>query len=307
MPETASSPSASGTRIGLLAIAAAASLWALGAVVAADLFEAGITPFELTEARAVVAALGLAALIARGTRSASGPAMPRSSLIAFGLSIALVTACYYVAIDRLAVAVAIVIQYTAPVLVVTYMALIARKSPSPRVVASLIGAFVGVALVSGFVTSGLGEVDGVGLLAAAGSSVFFASYTILSQQAERAYGPLGAMLRAFLVSAAFWIGVQVFNGWPEKLFAPEHLPQVLFVGIAGTLIPFGLFVWGIGRVRAERASIAATLEPVLAAIAAWVWLDQPLGAVQVVGGILVVGAVLSLQMAARDVIAPPDI
>jgi drug/metabolite transporter (DMT)-like permease len=52
-------------------------------------------------------------------------------------------------------------------------------------------------------------------------------------------------------------------------------------------------------VAAERASIAATLEPVLAATVAWVWLGQALGPAQIVGGALVLGAVLSLNAGSR--------
>ena len=71
------------------------------------------------------------------------------------------------------------------------------------------------------------------------------------------------------------------------------------MGVVGTLLPFLLYIWAVARVRAERAAIAATLEPVLAAALAWVWLGEELSALQVVGGGLVLGAVLMLQPNAR--------
>ena len=56
--------------------------------------------------------------------------------------------------------------------------------------------------------------------------------------------------------------------------------------------------------RAERASIAATLEPVLVALVAWIWLDQALSLWQLVGGAIIIGAVLSLQLVSQEVHAP---
>jgi DME family drug/metabolite transporter len=88
---------------------------------------------------------------------------------------------------------------------------------------------------------------------------------------------------------------------------PANLPEVAFVGVAGTLVPFFLFTWGVGRIRAERAAIAATLEPVIAAVVAWAWLGQHLSGLQVVGGALVVAAVVSLQLGRRRPLVAPDI
>jgi DME family drug/metabolite transporter len=56
-----------------------------------------------------------------------------------------------------------------------------------------------------------------------------------------------------------------------------------------------LLCWGVQHVQAERGAIAAMLEPVIAAILAWVWLGQSLTVIQLLGGALVLGAVSSLQ------------
>lgn len=295
-----------GAARGLAAVAIASAMWALGAVVAAGLFEAGVTPFQLTAARAVLAAGGLL-LLERPWKARRGPGLGLPHLIAFGLSITLVTASYFVAIERLSVAVAIVIQYTAPVLVVVWAALVARRQPSARVLVALLGSFTGVLLISRLITTGIGNVDIVGLMAALGSAVFFAGYALLSERASAVYGPVGAMLRAFSFSASFWVLFLLFGEWPRELFDIGNLPGIVFVGIGGTLVPFLLFIWGVSRVRAERAAIAATLEPVLAALAAWLWLEQPLSEVQIAGGVLVIAAVLSLQAAHSGPILPPDV
>jgi DME family drug/metabolite transporter len=281
--------------LGFGAIAVAALLWAVAAVVASDLFDAGVEPLELVQARALITAAGLACVVA--TRR--GAAKPRRTglglFVVLGLSIALVNATYYVAIDHLPVAVAVVVQYTAPVLVVAYAATMSRRRPSKEVLLALAGAVAGVLLVSQLPAADVGGLDGFGLIVALGSAFFFASYTLLSERAAAEHGTVEAMFRAFVVASVFWILYQFPRGWPEDLVDSSNLPDVLYVGLAGTLAPFLLFVWGTQRVRAERAAIAATIEPVLAAVIAWTWLGQTLSLMQVAGGVLVVGAVLSLH------------
>ena len=115
------------------------------------------------------------------------------------------------------------------------------------------------------------------------------------------------MLRGFAVASVLWLAYQAPRGVPEELFAPSNLPEVIYVGGAGTLAPFLLYAWGVGRVRAERAAIAATLEPVLAAVVAWAWLGQRLSPLQIAGGGLVVAAVVSLQSRRERPLVAPEV
>lgn len=280
-------------RLGYLAVAAAAALWAVAAVVARRLFDAGVSPVELTESRAVLALAGFSLLRTSWRRP---ELRPRWVIVALGVALALVNATYYVAVSRIPVAAALVIQYTAPALIVGWTSLTARRLPPREVTGALAAALVGVVLVVDLPGSVSGGVDRLGVLVAISSAVFFASYTVLAERAGGSYGPAGAMFRGFAVAALLWLAYQAPRGIPSELLERSNLPEVLYVGVAGTLLPFLLFTWGLQRVRAERASIAATLEPVIAAVVAWIWLDQTLTGVQVAGGMLVVGAVVSLQL-----------
>jgi drug/metabolite transporter, DME family len=291
------------SRLGVGAIGLAAALWAVAAVVASDLFEAGVPPIELAEARAFIAAagFGLLSLLPLPVGRLSNAAAPRRGLgrwhiIALGLAIALVNAAYYLAIDRLPVAVALVLQYSAPVLVVAWAALVAGRKPSVEILVALGAAVAGVVLVAELPAGDLGGIDALGFALGLASAVLFAAYTILSEPAGARYGPVGAMRRAFAVASAVWFLFQIPRGWPAELLEPANVLDVLYVGLFGTLAPFLLFVWAIGHVRPERATIAATLEPVVGAAVAWIWLDQALSAMQIGGGVLVITAVALLQI-----------
>lgn len=287
--------------LGLGAIALAAALWSVAAVAARHLFDRGVDPLELAAARAAIAVTGLALIpVARRRTATRSPA----AVVLLGLSIALVNAVYYMAIARLDVAVALVLQYTAPALVVMWVALRARKRPAPEVLVAVVVTFVGVVLVSGAVGGGVREVSSAGVAFALASAVLFATYTLLSEKAGDAYGTLGALFRGFAAATALWIVFQATRGWPSELFIAENVPDVIFVGIAGTLLPFFFFLWGVKQVRAERAAITATLEPILAAVVAWLWLDQVLAPVQLAGGAIVLVGIVALQVRRREVIVP---
>ena len=80
------------------------------------------------------------------------------------------------------------------------------------------------------------------------------------------------------------------------LLEPENVWKVIYVGIAGTLLPYSLFFWGIQRIQAERAVVIATLEPIIASALAWLWLAQTLTSLQLIGSILMILAVTVLQL-----------
>jgi DME family drug/metabolite transporter len=285
-----------GHPLALPAIALAASLWAAAGVVASRLFDGGVDPLELVGARAAVAALGLGAIPAswRPPRE-RGRAL---ALVGLGLALALVTASYYLAIERLPVAIGIVLQYTGPLLVVVWAAWFARRTPTPAVLGALAAATVGVGLVTGVAPGHLGGLDGVGVILGFGAAVTFAAYTILSEVVRASYEPLSALFRAFCIAAGFWAVILAAGGVAGDLWAQGVLGPVLFVGVGGTLVPFLLYLWAVPHVRAERASIVATLEPVVAAALAWLWIGQTLTAAQIAGGLLVIGAVGVVQMSA---------
>jgi drug/metabolite transporter (DMT)-like permease len=285
---------------GLVSIGIAAALWSVAAVGARGIFDRGVDPLEVAAARSFIAAACLALIPSARRRAPDGSAW---AVIALGLSIAIVNAVYYSAIARLDVAVALVIQYTAPALVVGWVALQKKKPPTGEIALALLVTFAGVVLVSGIFGAEVGEMNLSGIGFGLASSVFFATYTLLSERAGQAFGVLGALLRGFCAAAVMWTIFLAFKGWPSELFEPVNIGPVLFVGIAGTFLPFIFFLWGVQQVRAERGAIAATSEPILAAGIAWVWLGQSLTAIQIIGGVLVIAGVISLQIRRKAVVA----
>lgn len=289
-------------RLGFLAVSAAAVLWAFGGTYVSTLIDKGASALEITEARAWIAFLALGWWTWWRSRRRDAPTSQESCpawiVILFGLSIAAANYFYYSAIGSLPVAVAIVIQYTAPALVVLWLAFAARRAPSARVVLALAAAFGGVALLSELpdVLAGQGtSLAPRGVAAAIASAFAFASYIITGERVERAAGPVGSLARGFGVASVMWIVIQATRGRPDTLLDPSLLPGVLLLAVVATIIPFPLFLWGLARIGPSRAGIVSTLEPLSAAVLAYVWLDQSLTGIQIAGAALVVAGIAVVQ------------
>ena len=291
----------------LLRVVAAAFCWGLAAVFAKHAFEHGVPPARMAEARVTVALLVLGPVLAWRRPALLRP--PRSSLpllLGFGVCVAAVNFAYYVAIDHLAVGVAISLQYTGPALVLGWSALAACRAPVRLAWVAAALTLAGAVLVTRAL-DGLAALDGVGLAAGLASAVLFAAYLLTAERAgRRGVPPATVLLWGFVAAVAVWSVAEPWWSWPfARLGDPRTALAVLGVGIVGTLVPFFLAVGAVRVIPATTAGIAASSEPVFAAALAWLLLGQQLAAVQLLGGALVVGGVMLAQVAGESTPAPP--
>jgi DME family drug/metabolite transporter len=288
--------------LGLSAIVLTTILWAVAANVANRLFLKGVPPFELASGSAIIATFGLAVLDSLIGRAHA----QRINRQQFGLGLVLVglVAADYWAIQQLPVAVAIVLLFTAPIWVVLWTSLASRRVPSRAVLIALILSIIGVVLVSNLLASDIHTVNWFGILVGLTTAIFFAIYIVLSEQISATSETIGVMLKMFAVASLFWMAYQSTQGIPWTLFAPENILQVVYVGIAGNLLPYLLFFWCLQHVQAERAAIAATLEPAIAGILAWIWFGQTLTLLQIIGGVLIITAITWMQFKTTSSTSP---
>lgn len=281
-------------RLGLVAVLFAVMLWAVAANMISSLLVTGVNPFELAVSSVAIATFGLA-VVGSFRMKPEAKAMSLQQFI-LGLLFAGLIGANYLAIARLPVAVAILLLFTSPLMVVLWIALTTRSMPGRSVLAAMLLLIVGVVLVSKVVESNLSEFNGFGILIGLSSALFFTTYSLQGERVGHSDETFGVMLKTFAVASVFWLAYQVTQGVPVTLLKPENIWKILYVGIAGTLLPYFLFFWGIQRVQTERAVVIATLEPVIASALAWLWFNQTLTFLQLIGGILIIIAVTALQL-----------
>lgn len=288
--------------IATIACVAAAACWAGNAVVAAGAFAQNISPERLAETRVVVAIVPLLAYLLVARRDLLRP--PRAVLpvlLAFGICLVGANWAYYLAIERVPVGVAISIQYTAPVLILAATALVVRRTPPATIWTAGALTLIGAALVSGTIGAAEGGtgLDATGLGAAVISAITYAGYLVTAEAAgRRGVHPATTLLSGFVVAGVLWAVILPVWDWPFELLRQGDLAwRIVAIGLLGTLLPFALTVVAVRWISSAVAGIATTTEPVLAAVLAWVILDQTLTLPQLIGGGLVVAGVLTAQLA----------
>lgn len=283
-------------------IATAATLFGLNGNLSRLLFDDGISPITLVEFRMLIGAICLLAVLVIGQRK--GLKVPWRSwgwVVAFGLSLALVTYTYFVAISRLPLAIALVIQFTAPAWMVLAIAIWRRHLPSAYVLAALGLTFGGVVLLTGLWHAGLNGLDAVGLLYCLLAVVAYIIYLLLGRQVGKTLPSLTATAYGALVASIFWFSVQPPWAIPSNTWTPHHLILILLVGVIGMAIPFTLVLGALRRIDPARVGIASMLELVAGGIIAYFWLGQHLDLLQVIGCALVMGGIMILQYERAEV------
>jgi drug/metabolite transporter (DMT)-like permease len=137
--------------------------------------------------------------------------------------------------------------------------------------------------------------------AAFGAAVAFAVYMVGSERAGHRHEPVTTLFWAFGFASLFWAFAAPWWNFPfGELDSARNIALAAGVVIVGTLLPFICMVAALRHLPAPRAGVVATLEPVLAAVFAWVIHDEALAAVQIAGGMAVVAAVAWVQSRRPD-------
>ncbi|MFJ7152912.1 EamA family transporter [Streptomyces sp. NPDC100445] len=307
MRTSVSSQDSSGKGVGLgLALASALAFGGSG-VAAKPLIEAGLDPLHVVWLRVAGAALVMLPLAVRHR------ALPRRRpllLAGFGLlAVAGVQACYFAALSRIPVGVALLVEYLAPAMVLGWVRFVQRRPVSRAAAAGVVLAVGGLACVVE-VWSGLG-VDAVGLLLALGAACCQVGYFVLSDQGTDAGAdaphPLGVIAYGLLVGAAVLTVVARpwTMDWPVLTGSARlngttvpALALLAWIVLIATVLAYVTGVLSVRRLSPQVAGVVACLEAVIATVLAWVLLGEHLSAPQVAGGAVVLAGAFIAQMSA---------
>lgn len=311
-PATAASrPAASHRARGVVLVTTAAVLFGVNASVSKVVLEAGVAPRQLASLRCVGVAVGLLAVL--GPTAGRRLLVPRRALAQLAVlgvvGAAMIQWLYFVAIDRLPVGVAILLEFTGPVLVAVFARVVLHEHVRGVVWVALALSLGGLALVAQVWRDV--RLDAVGVAAALGGAVCLATFLLLGRHTGDAVDPRAVNLWMFVWAGAFWLVVEPPWGVDrDPLAAPTSLLGVLdgvevpvwlcvvWVIVLGTLAPYALDLAALRHLSATTVGAVGMLEPVVATGVAWLWLQQSLDAVQVAGGLIVLAGV-ALAQAAR--------
>jgi drug/metabolite transporter (DMT)-like permease len=306
-------PVAPASRLGAglaLAVVSAVSFGLSGAL-ARGLFDTGwsagaVTLVRVGLAAAVLLPFGLASLRGRWHLLRANARV----VLAYGtLAVAGAQFCYFSAIQHMQVGPAILIEYTAPAAVVVYLWLRHGQRPGPLTLVGAALAALGLVLVLDLLSGA--ELSVVGVLWALGAMVGCASHFVISAREDGGLPPLslaagGLLVGTLLLGALALVGLLPMRAATASAsYAGQAVGwwlPVLLLGLVTAAVAYVSGVMANRRLGSRLGSFVALLEVLASVCWAWWLLDELPGAVQLLGGLLILGGVVAVKLGERTVV-----
>lgn len=285
------------------AVVSAVSFGTSGAFIK-PLLEQGWSPAAAVTARTLVAGvllLPVALVMLRGRWGALWRG--RRRVLGMGaIGVAFTQLAYFAALRRIPVSTALLVEFLAPLILVGVAWAAGRRRPQRTVLAGSALAIGGLVLVIG--PGALRPVDPVGLLMAFAAAGGCALYFVIAARPADGLPPLvlaasGLLLGGLLLALLGLAGVLEFTAAFGDLtllgaVTPWWVP-LLVVAVIGSALAYVTGITGSGLLGSRLASFAGLLEVVFASLFAWVLLGEELSALQLVGGILILGGIAAVR------------
>lgn len=212
------------------------------------------------------------------------------------LSLLFFTFCYFSAISMMSLSAAAILLYIAPSVVTLLSAILFKERITPIKLLSVGLAFIGCCLVSG-VAGGI-SITGTGLLFGIGAGVGYALYTIFSRFAlEKGYNSLTINFYSCLLAT---IGAMIIwrptSALASMFSGAGSFTFCIITGVVTSFVPYLLYTYGLTGLENGKASVIASIEPVVASLLGIIYYHEPCTVPSVLGVVLVLTAVVLLNV-----------
>jgi drug/metabolite transporter (DMT)-like permease len=286
------------SRGSLLCLSSAAAFGAM-AIFGKLAFDEGATAGTLLAVRFLLAASVLwAILVARGGWARLRATPARDVRIALGLGAcgyALQAGCYFLALQRIEASLLSLLLYTFPAIVTIAAVLLGRERLDGRRVAALLLVSAGLTLV--LAGAGTGALAPLGVVLALGAAFVYSAYILVSDGIARRLDPMTlSTLVCTGAAVSLTIGSAAIGAVHPGDLSAAGWGWLACLSLVSTVGAIAMFFAGLGRVGPSAASILSTVEPLVTVGLAAVVFGERLSGAQLVGGALVLGAVLVLRL-----------
>lgn len=296
---------------GYFLIAAATLCWAGAATFGKAVFTGRlfsghslISPLVLTQTRTTFAAGMLTIFLALRVGTNAFKLSKRDLLLCAligTLGLAGSNFFYYWAIQKTTVAVAITVQYTAPVWVLLFMVARGRQSATISRITGVLLALTGVALVAEVFTAQI-RLNAAGVGAAMLAAFSFSFYNIGAQELVARNNPLQIMNYALLSSAALWLVLDPPWRLAAKHYTGGQWGFLFTFACLSMLLPYVLYFHGLKYLDPTRAVVTSCLEPVFATLFAALFIGESVHGMQAIGiGAVLTGTIIIQRQGATNV------
>lgn len=294
---------------GYLLIAASAFCYGASAALGKAVFNgaswvrgAGIDPLILSQTRASFAVLLLIPIVLLGP----GPGILRASrrtlfmCAAMGvLGVCGANFFYYYAIAKSTVAIAITVQYTAPVWVYAYTVIARRHRATWLRTTAVLLAFTGCGLVALTGPQARLKFSAIGIVAALGAAFSYSFYNLIGAELLRRFSRWLVLFYTLLAATVFWLVVNPPWRIAARHFSSQEWLFLFGFAMLSMLLPFALYLGGLRLLDPTSAIVTSCLEPVFAGVLAAIFVGEKLGEWQIAGMVLVLSQSVLIQLPNR--------
>lgn len=296
------------TRGTVLVVLASVCFGASGPLVKPTM-DAGLSPQQVASFRiAVAAALLLAFVVVTRPGLLRVRRADLPLLLGYGLvGVAAVQLLYFAAVSRLPIGVAMLIEFTSPVIVALWVRFVRRVVLPARMWVGTALALLGLAMVAQ-VWQGL-RMDALGLLFGIGTALCSAAYFLTGERAVSTIPALGLVTWGMVIGAVVIAVIAPPWSLPgdilgaDALFGGWHVPVWVLLVTCAVLSTAVAYLFSINALRllpANVVSVLAVFEPIVATTLAWLMLGQTLTVAQVAGAVVLLAGATVVQLASRQ-------
>ena len=290
--------------VGITAVSFAALMFGFNASTVKIILGTEISPEQLVLFRTAITAL-IAGIVLLFTNKKAFKITKKELpvLVFYGVfGVALMQWSYSNAVSLLPISVALLIEYTAIVIVPLVSLLLFKEKVRPRLWFGIAAVLIGLAIVSNIWNSALNP---LGVAWAFMAAVCLSIYFLIGEHTQRKRDAMSTLFYTFAVAAIFWAIMNLIN--PGKVIdinlefnlggnlSAISMPVwagLLWIGIMGSFIPMLLDYIALGNLSATAVGVIATAETVFATVFAWAWLNESMTTLEVIGGLIVVAGII---------------
>ncbi len=212
------------------------------------------------------------------------------------LSIIFFNYCLFTAIERSTIPVATALLYTAPAFVTLFSYLFFKEPLTRNKLIALVTTCIGTVLVVGFIPLDLSSIHVTSILFGLGAGFGYALYSIFSKFALGKYSSITITTYTFIVST---LALLPFFPYGEKfhlLLDPTVFLFTFGLGLFPTAFAYIIYTYGLQQTEASKASILATIEPLVATFMGIFIFNEIFTFAQMIGMACIIGAVIIIQV-----------
>ncbi len=224
-------------------------------------------------------------------------------MLLYGITgIALMQWSYANAVTLLPISVALLIEYTAIVIVPIVSYFLFKEKLHGRLWFGIALVLSGLAIVSNIWDS---DLDPVGVAWACMAAICVSIYFLVGEHTQKSRDPMSTLFYTFLVASIFWLIMNLLN--PQELISLEESMSLagnlaaidwpiwlalIWLGVMGSFVPMLLDYIALGNLSATAVGVIATAETIFASAFAWIWLNESMTTIEVIGGLIVVCGII---------------